>query len=531
MILTNKTAKAIIEFGDYQTPLSFAQLVCQKLKRVYGLSPNVVIEPTFGVGNFFKSILDTFPDVQLLHGIEINKRYFETARQKICEHTSNIKAKLFHADIFAFDFGVIKKNITKSDSLLIIGNPPWITNSQLSSMNSNNLPVKENFKGYSGLEAMTGKGNFDIAENIILRLLSEFSGHDCTLAMLCKTSVAKNIVRDMKKHSFSISAVDMYLFDANDIFDVNCDAGLLVIKLGSKSILSCKVFDFYTNKEKKQFGWFNNAFYSDFSDLDRSAAIDGHSQFEWRQGIKHDCSKIMELRLIGTNCYRNGLGEHCFFNLGTFVYPLVKSSDIKSVEITETKKFVIVPQKKINDDTLQIKEIDSDMWEYLSKHETLLNARRSVIYKNSPKFSIFGIGNYSFAKYKVGISGFYKNPIFSLIWNECPIMLDDTCYFLSFDNPAHALITAALLNSKENINFLKSIAFLDSKRPYTKDILRRINFAKLTELIGYTRIIKFIRSMPNDHFICENDYHEYCQMLKHSSAQLVDTQQIWNVLF
>jgi hypothetical protein len=381
-------------------------------------------------------------------------------------------------------------------------------------MDSYNLPVKANFKGSTGLDAMTGKGNFDIAENIILRLLSEFSGYDCTLAMLCKTSVAKNIVRDMKKYSFSMSAIDMYLFDAGETFDVNCDACLLVIKLGNQNTSSCKVYDFYTNEEKKQFGWFNNAFYSDFHNLDRSVAIDGASQFEWRQGIKHDCSKVMELSAVSADSYRNGFGESYSFELGTFVYPLVKSSDIKSVEITRTRKFVIVPQKKINDDTLRIKDIDRNVWDYLSKHEPLLDSRRSAIYKKSPRFSIFGVGDYSFAMYKVGISGFYKNPIFSLIWNECPIMLDDTCYFLGFDNLTHALITTALLNSEENIAFLKSIAFLDSKRPYTKEILRRIDFAKLAELVDYDYITGFVRSMPNEHFINEDDYLTYRRMLK-----------------
>ena len=514
MILTNNDARAVVEFGDYQTPPTFTQFVCQKLRNVHGLSPNVVIEPTFGKGNFFDGVLDSFPDIQSLYGIEINERYFETVRKKIHDRVANIHTKLFHADIFTFDFNTIKKNTAKNDSILIIGNPPWVTNSQLSSIESDNLPVKANFKGCTGLDAMTGKGNFDIAENIILRLLSEFSGYDCTIAMLCKTSVAKNIVRDMKKYDFSMSVIDLYLFDAEETFNVNCDAGLLVIKLGNQCANFCKVYDFHTNEEKKQFGWFNNAFYSDFSNLDESVAIDGISQFEWRQGIKHDCSKVMELKAVGTDCYQNGFGERCFFDLGTFVYPLVKSSDIKFIEITETRKFVIVPQKKINDDTLRIKEIDRNVWEYLSKHEALLNARRSSIYQKSPKFAVFGVGNYSFAKYKVGISGFYKNPIFSLIWNDYPIMLDDTCYFLSFDNITHALITTALLNSKENINFLKSIAFLDSKRPYTKEVLRRIDFVKLTELVNYTDISKFVRSMPNDHITCENDYLAYRQMLK-----------------
>jgi len=514
MTSTNRTARETVEFGDYQTPSAFTQLVCQKLRGIHGLSPKVVIEPTFGIGNFFDGVIGTFPGVQSLYGIEISKHYVEIARQNLCKDALNINIQLFNADIFTFDFGKIKKGISNNDSVLIIGNPPWVTNSQLSSMNSDNVPIKGNIKGYAGLEAMTGKGNFDIAENIILRLLDEFNGYDCTLAMLCKTTVAKNIVHDVKKHSFSMSAINMYLFDAQEIFDVHCDAGLLVIKLGNKRVSTCNVYDFHTNEEKKQFGWFNYAFYSDFSNIEQSESVDGISQFEWRQGIKHDCSKVMELSPAGTNCYRNGFGEICTLNLGIFVYPLVKSSDIKSVEITKTRKYVIVPQKKVNDDTLKIKEIDADVWEYLLKHEVLLNSRQSVIYKKSPRFSIFGVGDYSFAKYKVGISGFYKNPIFSLIWNDHPIMLDDTCYFLSFDNPSHAVITTALLNSKVNINFLKSIAFLDSKRPYTKEVLSRIDFAKLAGLISYDYIVDFSRLMPGNHFICEYDYQEYRRMLK-----------------
>ncbi|MCL2305616.1 MAG: hypothetical protein FWC43_09760 [Planctomycetaceae bacterium] len=513
MTSTSKITREIVEFGDYQTPPSFAQFVCQKLKEIYGFSPKVVIEPTFGVGNFLNGVLNTFSDIQSLYGIEINKRYFEIAQRNICQSHLPIDIKLFHADVFSFDFDAIKESIRRNDSVLILGNPPWVTNSQLSSMDSRNLPRKENFKGYSGLEAVTGKGNFDIAENIILRLLNEFDKYDCTLAMLCKTTVAKNIVRDIKKHSFSVSAIDMYLFDTQDVFGVCCDAGLLVIKLGGKKTSSCKVYDFYTNEEKKQFGWVNHAFYSDFSDLNRSESIDGVSQFVWRQGIKHDCSKIMELSPVDNGCYKNGLGEVCSFNLGTFVYPLVKSSDIKSTEITETRKFVIVPQKKINEDTLKIKEMDVNLWDYLSRHEMLLGARRSVIYKKSPRFSIFGVGDYSFAKYKVGISGFYKTPVFSLIWNDRPIMLDDTCYFLSFDNPVHAVITTALLNSEVNRMFLKSIAFLDSKRPYTKDILSRIDFAKLACLIDYTSIADFCRSMPGKYSVSEDNYQEYRRKL------------------
>jgi len=38
-------------------------------------------------------------------------------------------------------------------------NPPWVTNSQLSALNSNNLPAKSNFKQAKGIDAITGKQN------------------------------------------------------------------------------------------------------------------------------------------------------------------------------------------------------------------------------------------------------------------------------------------------------------------------------------------------------------------------------------
>jgi hypothetical protein len=274
-----------------------------------------------------------------------------------------------------------------------------VTNTQLSSLHSYNLPLKENFKGCLGLDAITGKGNFDIAEYIILQMLSEFSGYNCTLAMLCKTIVAKNIIRDVEKYKFGISKADMYVFNANDVFDVSCDAALFVVEMGTGRATVCDVFDYYTNSRTRQFGWQGDSFYSDIPADSSIMRIDGKCQFEWRQGVKHDCSKIMELTHIKDSEFINGLKETVQLNVGQFVFPLLKSSDIKSNEISQTRKHVIIPQRAVNMDTSIIKNIDVNIWNYLEGHEVLLNARRSVIYKKAPKYSIFGIGDYSFAKY------------------------------------------------------------------------------------------------------------------------------------
>jgi hypothetical protein len=99
--------------------------------------------------------------------------------------------------------------------------------------------------------------------------------------------------------------------------------------------------------------------------------------------------------------------------------------------------------------------------------------------------------------------------VFSFITGEHPIMLDDTCYFLSFDNSIDAIITTALLNSSACIMFLKSIAFLDSKRPYTKEVLKRIDIANLLKLLSYSYVRDYAKTMDGNHLITKEQYSEY----------------------
>ena len=129
-------------------------------------------------------------------------------------------------------------------------------------------------------------------------------------------------------------------------------------------------------------------------------------------------------------------------------------------------------------------------YEYLTEYQEIFNGRKSSIYNNKPPFSIFGVGDYSFKPYKVAISGLYKTFHFSLVLpqNEKPLMLDDTCYLLGFDNLEFAVYTLLLLNSETNVEFLQSITFSDAKRTFTKEVLMRIDLLKLTENIEISEL-------------------------------------------
>jgi hypothetical protein len=265
--------------------------------------------------------------------------------------------------------------------------------------------------------------------------------------MLCKTTVAKNIIQNIKTFNISVNTADLFIFSSFKVFNISCEAGLLVIQLGTGNKRTCNIYDFSTNSKIREFGWSDDTFYSSINSFNRKSIFDGRCQLEWRQGIKHDCAKIMEFISTDELNFQNMLGESIRFKIGHFIYPLLKSSNIKSFKIIKMRKYVLVTQKYINEQTSTIKYIDPDVWNYLENHKSYFHLRRSIIYKISPEYSIFGVGDYSFSKYKVGISVFYKKPIFTLILGKYPIMMDDTCYFLSFDNLYYAIITLSLLNS------------------------------------------------------------------------------------
>ncbi|MBI3536254.1 MAG: hypothetical protein HY070_01630 [Chloroflexi bacterium] len=219
--------------------------------------------------------------------------------------------------------------------------------------------------------------------------------------------------------------------------------------------------------------------------------MDGESPLVWRQGIKHDGASVMELKVENEET-RNGLGDVVQVEEEN-LYSLLKSSDLRTFSANPPTKKIIVTQTRIGQPTAHLKTTAPKLWRYLQKHAEHFEKRKSSIYRSKPRFSIFGIGDYSFMLYKVAISGFYKEPNFTLVGpiDNRPVMLDDTCYFVGFANYRDALLTATLLNSEPVKEFLSAIVFTDSKRPYTKDILMRIDLARAAELLSLEMLSDF----------------------------------------
>jgi hypothetical protein len=180
----------------------------------------------------------------------------------------------------------------------------------------------------------------------------------------------------------------------------------------------------------------------------------------------------------------NGLGESYELE-ETYIFPLVKGSSVAQNKTKATDRYILVTQSFVGESTESIKDLAPKTWAYLEKHESLLNNRKSKIYQNSPRFSIFGVGSYTFAPWKIAICGLYKKLSFRLIGqiNEKPAIFDDTVYFLSFFDEKSAYESYKLLTSSLAKDFYLSLIFWDEKRPIKSTILNSLNLAALAKLV------------------------------------------------
>lgn len=492
----SKNNKKKIEYGDWQTNFPLALSVCQYIKK-QGVNPQIVIEPTCGIGNFVLAAIEVFDNIEEIYAIEINAEYTQALSERLANKNITPKIHIINDSIFNVDLLQIKRKI-RGKNILVLGNPPWVTNSKLGEYESGNIPLKSNFKQNKGLDAITGKGNFDIAEFITYQMIEMIEGESGTLAFLLKSSVIKNLVFEQKKSRHAINDICEYNIDTQKEFNVSVAGALLTLKADKEVCRQCKIFDFYTKEYLKTFGWVDFSFVSDCQKYKETKNIDGISPIKWWSGLKHDCTKVMELTRVG-NHYKNNIGETVEIENG-LVYPFLKSSDIKGEEILRCRKYVIVTQHHTSDNTSYIKERFPLTFSYLHEHKEFFDSRKSTIYKNRPDFCIFGIGDYSFKKYKIVISGLYKQTKFSIVGliDDKETMLDDTTYLLGFEDKFLAVTTLKILNSKLVQEFIRSVFFEDSKRPISKELLMRIDLIKALNLLGNKRL-----------GLSEDEYYEY----------------------
>ncbi len=462
-------------FGDFQTPLELAEKVCQKLQELR-VKPEVVIEPTCGIGAFVKASVNHFP-LSTIIGLDINQSYVNELEVQLPNHQ---QITILQADFFSYDW---KKLLNEQEgSVLILGNFPWVTNSRQGTLNSSNLPGKSNFQNHTGIDALTGKSNFDISEWMLIEVASWLKECGGYIAMICKTSVARKFLNHLRSTPIGLARSFMYGINAKQHFGAAVEACLLVCELSpNASNYDCKVFETLDSATFYEVGQRNSVMVRDLQTFGKLEHLLGSNNRKWRSGVKHDASEIMELQKTASG-FVNGLDENLDIE-AEYLFPLLKGSDVANARTATTHRYVLITQQFVGEATDAIQQLAPKTWAYLETHAPHLENRKSRIYKEAPRFAMFGVGSYTFAPWKIAICSLYKRLEFRLVgkMEGKPVVFDDTVYFLGFETEQEASRTLELLNTKDAKDFLNSLIFWDEKRPIKTGILNSLDLGRLEE--------------------------------------------------
>ncbi len=472
------------EYGDFQTPLSLARRVAALVERGEK-HIGTIIEPTCGVGAFLQAAAERFGKSPKYWGFDVNADYVEAARAAVAQ-IGPLAATVEQRDFYTTNWEQFL--CQQAGPILIIGNPPWITNAGMGVIRGNNLPAKSNFQRHNGLDAKTGKANFDISEWMLVRLLQALQGSRAAIAMLCKTATARKVLRHAWLNGLDVGRSSLHLIDAAAEFGVSVDACLLYTHTGiAESESTATVYGSLSfDQPLKTFGLSAGELVSDVETYRELRDLDGLEYRKWRSGVKHDAAQVMEFTRDNGH-FVNGLGERYELE-DDHLFPLLKSSDLANGRLRPTR-FVLLTQRRVGDSTETIARAAPKTWRYLLDHADQLDSRGSSVYTKRARFSIFGVGEYSFSPAKVAISGFYKNLQFQALGGTGgkPIVVDDTCYFIPCASKQEAEFFADLLNSETARRFISALVFTDAKRPVTNEILKRIDLKKLAERVGHKK--------------------------------------------
>jgi len=319
-------------------------------------------------------------------------------------------------------------------------------------------------------------------------------GRPATIAMLCKSGTARKVLRYAWQNDGRIAEASLYRIDAKKHFNAAVDACLLLAQTGSNGPMEMAVYDNLQSKAPTTYaGLAGQDLVADIRTYRRLQHLEGLCPYQWRSGVKHDCASVMELRPNADGTFSNKLGEQVSLETD-YIYPLLKCTDLANSALRPAK-FVLVTQKRVGEETSPIATHAPRTWAYLNAHARHFEDRKSSIYNNRVPFALFGIGDYTFAPWKVAISGLHHHPRFVAVGPSGgrPVLFDDTCYFLSFADEKEARIVADILNSPHCLGFMESLMFRDAKRPVTVELLQRLYLSAIAQDAGLAEAWKEIQ--------------------------------------
>ncbi len=445
--MAKKTA-FVEEYGDFQTPPELAGQAC-KLLADRGMNPASVLEPTCGIGNFLLAAVEQFPNLATALGIDINEAYVAVTKDKLSRRSAAGKVTVLHDSFFEVDWPNDASRPGRANSG---GRKPALGDEFRSRCPGKLQPSRQiEFSESQRPGSHDREKQFRYIRMYADEITRRAVGTACGVSdALQNSSGAKSARARLEERD--------HLVGCRDSSDRRCWPpsvrrsmpvcwSVSCREQATTGIVGCIANGGMTDRQRQSATTITSLLPMS-SAYERWKHLGGEEVYKWRSGVKHDCSKVMELWQDG-NQLRNGFDEAVDLE-DDYIFPMLKSSEITNGHSKEPTRWMLVTQRAVGAETSVISVVAPKTWDYLTKYGELLDRRASSIYRNRARFSVFGVGDYTFSPWKVCISGFYKQIRFATVgpFQGKPVVLDDTSYFVSCQSEQEARCIADLLNSR-----------------------------------------------------------------------------------
>jgi SAM-dependent methyltransferase len=519
-----------LALGEYYTPRGVAELAVDSLaeENMAGAS---LLDPGCGSGVFLAvcierklAALAARPPTETVDaitgsvfGIDLNPVAVKTSKLSYllaltpvlgAETVERVELPVFCADALGLtepEPTDETAGIPESGVEYLVGNPPWITWDRLGEQLKDRLRrryVDElALLPHDGAAARLGHSNDDLSIPFVWISLHRHVREGGAASVVMKrdllTGPAGAVLRRLHVGRRSLSLTHVHDFTGLQPFgqQVGVDAAVLTMRADSEPSFPVETTawrnsngrtDFSTratiaeslqrtettlaplDPEDRTSAWIRG-------DAERGAL--GNAAHEIRHGVKDDAEAVFSIDRDRLDRLEDDL-----------IYPYIKSRHIVKYGLFG-HELRLVPVEKANErNESRLREQYPATYEYLADHREQLAARSSSWLDDGPFYNIFGVGEYTWAPYKVVWCRLGFKPHFAVVSSvedpdlgEKPVVPGDHYMFIGTDSKREAHALCALLNSAVYQKSLRGIAS-DGKSSLSKAVVSELALPSLSEI-------------------------------------------------
>lgn len=394
----------------------------------------------------------------------------------------------------------------------LIGNPPWISWNCLPPVYrqrlENELLPQYVLFDFHGQAARLGHSNDDYLSTFTLVAIDRYLKPNGVCSFIIKqpllTNVAGKAFRRFEIRRANGDVTPLRVRQAADLraldpFGIGNETAILVLEKGAPTTYPIE-YDIWSKPnghleikteraQPSRSADSSSAWIVVSNDWRATKFMEGDNPYEIRHGLKHDAAEILIFRGIAKKHDRL-LVQHFAVDETTYeiepnwIFPFLQPRHLKQWG-RDGHFYFLLPQRKAGEDNEKELVEQFPLTYAFLKHFTLqLAARRSKVFLHKPFYGLFGLGEYTHARYKVCWVGLGFQPRFAVIeeindalLGQKTVVPDGTIYFMPFQHRAEAHFVCALLNSKLVCKFLSARSG-KSKRGLSKKVVEQLALPK-----------------------------------------------------